>query len=60
MQGQNQVKAAINNPQGALDQAKEKVEKGIKGLEKRFDSPEASQDMKALKADIGLLDLGRK
>jgi ElaB/YqjD/DUF883 family membrane-anchored ribosome-binding protein len=56
MQGQSQNKSGNNhNPQLNFDQTKEKIEKGIKDLEQRFDNPEVNQDFKALKSDIGLL-----
>jgi ElaB/YqjD/DUF883 family membrane-anchored ribosome-binding protein len=54
MQGQNQTKSE-SNPRATLDQAKEKVEKGIKDLEQRFENSGDNQDLKALKADIGVL-----
>jgi ElaB/YqjD/DUF883 family membrane-anchored ribosome-binding protein len=56
MQGQSQSKAGNNhNSQMNFDQTKEKIEKGIKDLEQRFDNPEVNQDFQALKSDIGLL-----
>ncbi len=54
MQGQTQNKTE-NKVQATLDQTREKVEKGLKDLEQRFDDPAVNQDLKALKADIGAL-----
>lgn len=54
MQTQTQSKTE-NKVRATLDQTREKVEKGIKDLEQRFDDPAVTHDINALKADIGVL-----